>query len=119
MTADEVATLRDVMLDAHGSQSIEIRRNSTTLDAYGHPDGSTLVATVDAVIIPVSGSERWRERQAQAITSWVVMSSYAAGIAPADWIVYGARKLWIVSVLDVGAVGEMLQFQCSESPQEP
>ena len=119
MTADEVAVMLGVLLDTHGGKSVEIRRASSTLDAYGHPDGSTLVATVTAVVLPVSGTESWRAKQRQGVTSWIIISEYVAGVTTSDWLVVGDRKLWITSVIDVSDVGQMLQLTCAENKAEP
>lgn len=97
---------------------ITFQQQVITRDAYGAPDLSDDswqdVTTVWAAIDPVSGREFYAMQQSQSDVTHKVRTRYISGLDTAMRILYGARVLQIVSIIDWEERHESLLIMCRE-----
>lgn len=67
-----------------------------------------------AEIIPLIGREFWAQQQVQSEVTIKVRIRYKSGVLPTMRVVYGARTLYIKSVIDVDEAHKEMVLMCSE-----
>lgn len=91
----KAGTFFNVMLSAESDMlwsSVEIQRNTKTSDgAGGWTDDWNAVATVDAGIIAIGGSESWQFGRIEDETRFKVVMEYRADLKTSDALVFDGR----------------------------
>lgn len=95
---------------------VEIQRDAgTTQNAANEEiEDWRKVATVWASIVPLSGTERIVAEQTQADVTHTVTLRYRAGVTPKMRIIYGERRLEILSVVEGLKRRRELILNCKE-----
>ena len=98
---------------------ITFQRFTGALDSFGDPqqtDDSEWedVATIWAVIDPISGREFYAAGQSQSEVSHKIRCRYRAGLDTAMRIRYGKRTFSIVSIIDWEERHQSLLLMCKE-----
>lgn len=97
---------------------VQVQQPADSRDTYGDAAPTwTTVATVWASVESLTGRELWIAQQVQAdVTHRVRMRPGAVpGIGPAWSILFGARRLAILGVVDPVQQGEQVELLCVEA----
>lgn len=86
----------------------------TADDGGGYTEAWSNVATVWARVEPLSGGERWEAQQITANLSHRVAMRYRNDVTANNRLLFGARRLRIDAVIDVGERREQLEILCEE-----
>jgi SPP1 family predicted phage head-tail adaptor len=89
---------------------------SPSKDSFGEPlqTWENFAEELWAAVEPVQGREFWAQQQVQSEVTVRVRIRYLSGVIADMRVVYGARILDIVSVIDPKERHEEMQLMCSE-----
>lgn len=94
---------------------IQIREQTDTPDGYGGQVKSWVtIHTVNAKIDPVSGYERTRSMQLNAVVTHKIFVRYIAGIEASQQIVFNDRQFQIRFVKNIEERNRWLELTCEE-----
>lgn len=101
---------------------ITLRRATSSTDAFNEPVYAwATLATVAAMVTPVSDSEQWRagETLASKLTRFTIRySSTVANVDPRDRIQYGGREYDVHGVKEIGR-REFLEITAAARAETP
>lgn len=96
-------------------QRVSIQSASVAKNSYGESIQTwTETAEVWAAVEPLEGREYFQAQQVQAETSIRVRVRYLSGVVPTMRIIYGARTLEVLAVIDRDEQHKELHLMCRE-----